>query len=320
MVTRQGCKSGQCRRARPRIEAVNGVFRTRKIRCVDVRYLTTFIAVVDTGSMADAARRLDLAPTTVAQQIRALEAELDSRLLQRSGRTVRPSIAGARILDRARALVRDARDLVSASSDGALPAGPLRLGSIPTAMMELVPTALSRWAQAHAGIQIFIEPGTSSHLIDRVASGELDAAVLVRPAYALPKTCDWVLLREEGLVLLAPSSLDVRDVLDAVREQPFIRYDRSVVGGKLADDFLRDRGIRPRVQFELDGIDHIARFVAKGLGVSIVPDSPLIYPSDPDVRRWDLPTPRPSRSIGLLWQRGSVRAQLASAFADMLCN
>jgi DNA-binding transcriptional LysR family regulator len=136
--------------------------------------------------------------------------------------------------------------------------------------------------------------------------------------YALPKTCDWMLLREEPLVLLTPSSMEVQDVLKTVRTNPFVRCDRSGITGKLADDYLRENGIKPKVQFELDGINHIARFVAKGLGVSIVPDSPLIRPSDPDVKRWQLPPPRPSRSLGLIWLRGSVRAELASAFAEVL--
>ena len=38
---------------------------------MDSRFLQSFIAVVDCGSMADASRRLDLPPTTVAQQMRA---------------------------------------------------------------------------------------------------------------------------------------------------------------------------------------------------------------------------------------------------------
>ncbi|WP_200870857.1 LysR family transcriptional regulator, partial [Bordetella bronchiseptica] len=43
---------------------------------MDMRFLRSFVTVAESGSIADAARRLDLAPTTVAQQIRALEADL----------------------------------------------------------------------------------------------------------------------------------------------------------------------------------------------------------------------------------------------------
>jgi DNA-binding transcriptional LysR family regulator len=73
------------------------------------------------------------------------------------------------------------------------------------------------------------------------------------------------------------------------------------------------------VQFELelDGIEHIAKFVAEGLGVSILPDWPTIG-SDRGVKRWALPPPCPSRIVGLLWLRSSARAQLSQAFAAVL--
>ena len=57
------------------------------MRRMDSRFLQSFIAVVDCGSMADAARRLDLPPTTVAQQMRALEADVGCALLTRVGRS-----------------------------------------------------------------------------------------------------------------------------------------------------------------------------------------------------------------------------------------
>src|SRR5437879_5101955 len=133
---------------------------------MDTRFLQSFIAVIESGSIAEAARRLDLAPTTVAQQIRALENDIGSKLLTRAGRTVKPTVVGARILDRTRDLLRDVRDLRSAASDTGLPAGPLRLGATPTALMGLLPPFLRRWKQTHPGIPIYIEPGTSVTLLD----------------------------------------------------------------------------------------------------------------------------------------------------------
>jgi len=193
---------------------------------MDMRFLHSFVTVAESGSIADAARRLGLAPTTVAQQIRALEADLGSRLLTRAGRTVRPTVAGARIVDRARELLRGERDLRSAASDTGLPAGPMRLGATPTALMGLVPPLLRRWMRAHPDIQIYIEPGTSSVLLERVMAGQLDAAILVHPNFELHKTCAWSLIREERLVLLAPSALRVGNALRVAAREPFIQYDR----------------------------------------------------------------------------------------------
>lgn len=281
---------------------------------MDMRFLESFVTVVDAGSIADAARRLDLAPTTIAQQLRALDADLGVPLLTRAGRTVKPTVAGARIVDNARELLRGVRDLRSAASNTGLPAGPLRLGATPTALMGLLPPLMRSWMIAHPAIQIYIEPGTSSVLLERVMGGSLDAAIVVHPAFDLPKTCSWSLIREESIILLTPSQLRVTNPLLVAAREPFIQYDRNVVAGKMAHDYLRRHGIRPKVQFELDGIEHIAGLVAEGFGVSVLPDWPTIGSRDARVRRWPLPGPCPSRQVGMVWLRTSVRSSLVEAF------
>jgi DNA-binding transcriptional LysR family regulator len=284
---------------------------------MDTRFLLSFIHVVESGSIAEAARRQDLTPASVAQRLKALEVSVGSQLVARSGRTVRATVAGNRILERARRIVAEVRDLCSAASDTDLPAGPLRLGATPTALTGIVPTVLKRWVARHPEIEIYIEPAPTTLLYERVLAGELDAAILVHPLFDLPKSMEWRALRVEPLILLARADLQVDDVLAIAATEPFICYDRSVVGGKLAQDYLRERGIRPRVRFELDGIESIAKLVAEGLGVSVLPDWPVIGPVNPALRKWNLPEPRPSRTVGALWRPSGVRAPLVQAFVRM---
>lgn len=284
---------------------------------MDSRFLKSFIAVVDCGSIADASRRLDLPPTTVAQQMRALESEIGSALLTRVGRTVQPTVVGTRIVDQAREVIKSVENLRSAASTNELPAGPLRLGATPTGLMGLVPPLLRGWMSAYPSIKVYIEPGTSSHLLDQVQAGNLDAAILVHPMYAMPKTCEWRLMRSEALILLAPHEMKVEDPLLTAAREPFIQYDRKVVAGKMADEYLRSQNIKPKVRFELDGIEHIAQLVAEGFGVSILPDWPVLGPPNKRVRRWLLPPPSPFREVGMVWQRSAVRSPLAIALHQL---
>jgi DNA-binding transcriptional LysR family regulator len=285
---------------------------------MDTRFLQSFVAVVDCGSVADASRRLDLPATTVTQQMRSLEADIGCQLLTRVGRTVKPTVVGARLVDQAREVLRGVRELRSAASDTGLPAGPLRLGATPTALMGMVPALLRRWMSAHPTVQIYIEPGTSSKLLERVVDGNLDVAILVHPIFAMPKTCEWRMLRSEALILLAPQEMIVRDPLLTAAREPFILYDRKVVAGKMADEYLRSRGIKPKVRFELDGIEHIAQLVAEGFGVSILPDWPAVGKPDGRTKRCPLPPPCPSREVGMVWLRSSVRSPLANALYDLV--
>ncbi|MET0164940.1 MAG: LysR family transcriptional regulator [Vicinamibacterales bacterium] len=283
---------------------------------MDSQFLQSFVSVIDDGSIAAAARRLDLTPAAVAQRIRALESDVGSPLLVRSGRTVKPTEAGARILDRARGVLREIRDMKSAAAD-TLPAGQLRLGGIATAMTGLIPGILAKLVGRHPQIEIYLEPGNSISLYRKVSDGDLDAAVVVEPQFAIPKTCDWQTLREEPLILLAPASLPVDDPHTTLATEPFIRYDRNVRGGRLADAYLRQFGIRPRERFELDALDAIAVLVDRGLGVSLVPDWATPWPTPPSLAKWVLPNRFRTRCIGVLWGRASARIRLVRAFLDV---
>lgn len=283
---------------------------------MNTQYLENFVAIVEAGSIAEAARRLDLAPTTLSQQLRALESDLGVSLITRIGRTVKPTVAGSRILEQARSLVRGALELRSSASNNSLPSGPLRLGATPTALAGLLPPLMRAWTQEYPSVRIYVVPGTSSTLLSRVLSGDLDAALIVHPLFELPKTCAWCSIRDEPLILLAPKHLQVNDPLLTAAREPFIQYDREVVGGRLAADYLKGRGIRPKVQFELDGIEQISVLVSEGFGVSVLPDWPGRL--DPRVKRWPLPAPCPSRRVGMVWLRSSPRLALAQALHSLV--
>ena len=151
-----------------------------------------------------------------------------------------------------------------------------------------------------------------------VVGSNLDVAILVHPSFAMPKTCEWRMLRREALILLAPQGMAVRDPLLTAAREPFILYDRKVVAGKMADEYLRSHGIKPKVRFELDGIEQIAQLVAEGFGVSILPDWPAVGTSDGRTKRFPLPQPCPSREVGMVWSRSSVGSPLANALYDLV--
>jgi DNA-binding transcriptional LysR family regulator len=282
---------------------------------VETQFLNTFVTVVDRGSMAAAARLLHITPAAVAQQIRTLERELGAPLIARAGRTVSVTEEGARILQRARDLLRDVADLRSVANESGM-AGELRLGACPTALGGLVPDMLARMVAKFPEINVFIKPGYSADLYGAVESGDLDAAMVLQAPFPLPKTCDWQLLREEPLVVLAPARLAGCDPHQLLREEPLIRYDRHEWGGRQADEYLRKVGIVPRERFELNALNAIAVMVDRGLGVSLVPDWAKPWPEGISVVSLPLPQPSEPRRIGLVWSRASVRLRQVNALLE----
>lgn len=278
---------------------------------MDTQFLNSFVVVADRGSMAAAARVLNITPAAVAQQIRTLERELGAPLIARAGRTVSLTEEGSRILQRARDLLRDVADMRSVANDSEV-SGELRLGACPTALAGMLPDILARMVEAFPQINVYIRPGYSAELYRAVETGELDAAVVLQAPYNLPKTCDWQLLREEPLVMIAPARLAGRDPHELLRTEPLIRYDRNQWGGRVADDYLRRAGIVPRERFELNGLNAIAVMVDRGLGVSLVPDWAKPWPEGLDLVRIPLPLPSEPRRIGMVWSRSTVRIRLVT--------
>lgn len=263
--------------------------------------------------MAAAARLLNITPAAVAQQIRTLEREIGAPLIARAGRTVNVTEAGSRILQRARDVLRDVADLGTVANDDAT-SGELRLGAGTNALTGMLPDILARMVDKFPRIKVFIKPGYSPDLHRSVETGELDAAIVLQAPFALPKTCDWELLREEPLVVLAPASMAGRDPHELLASEPLIRYDRGQWGGRQADQYLRQVGITPRERFELNALNAIAVMVDRGLGVSLVPDWARPWPEGLNLVRIPLPQPFEPRRIGIVWSRSTIRIRLVTVF------
>ena len=282
---------------------------------METAFLHTFLLTVDVGSMAEAARQLDLSSAAVGQQIRSLERDLGVSLIARAGRTVRPTEAGFRVVERSRVLLRDFGNLKAAANEVTM-TGELRVGAINTALDYLFPNVLKKLVGSHPELRVFIQSALSSDLFQSVQCGDLDAAVCLHPQFALPKTCVWETLREEALVLLVPKELAGSDPHQLLETQYFIRYDRRQWGGQQAERYLRKAGITPRERFELSHVSAIAALVGKGLGVALVPDTilpPALYEETVKIQ---LPIPSEPRRLGVLWLRSSINEKLISVFVE----
>lgn len=282
---------------------------------MDTKFLKTFIEVVDSGSMAAAARKLNITPAAVAQQIRTLERQMDAQLIRRAGRTVAMTEAGARILERSRALLSDVTDLHTTAVDDSI-GGELRIGAGGTALTGIVPDIFAQTIKKFPKISIFIRTGLSIDLHRAVEKNELDAAFVLEAPFTLHKACCWQALREEPLVVLAPKCMLDRDPHELLSTEPLIRYDRNWWGGHMVDEYLHKAGITPIERFELNSLHAIAVMVDRGLGVAIVPDWAEPWLEGLQLSKLPLPLEFDSRHVGIVWNRSSIRIRLLEAFLE----
>ncbi|RCX31195.1 LysR family transcriptional regulator [Thioalbus denitrificans] len=136
-----------------------------------------FVATVDSGSFSAAARRLDMAPSSVARQVDQLESRLGVRLLVRSTRRLRLTEAGERYVERARRIlgeVDEAGQLVSGLQDE--PRGTLRLDVVSPFGRRYVAPMLAAYHRRCPGVRVVLS--LSDRLVDLHAE-QVDLAIRV---------------------------------------------------------------------------------------------------------------------------------------------
>lgn len=282
---------------------------------MDTAFLDSFVAVVDEGSMAAAARVLNVTPAAVAQRVRALEDEIGTPLLTRTGRTVSPTEAGLAILERARAMTREVRDLRAVAAGDAV-VGELRVGASSTGVSGLLPPVLAHLNAHYPEMKVHLGRGHSSDLYSGVLERRYNVAMITEPSFALPKACGWQRIRREPLVLLSPGGKRVSDPVAVLKSMPYIRYNQGQWGRANIGNYLREIGLRPEERFELDTLDAIAIMVDRGLGVSLIPDFAPPWPEGLDVVKTPVGGPEFDRGVGLVWLRASARLRLIRAFVE----
>jgi len=283
---------------------------------MDSRYLKSLITVVENGSIADAARIEGLTAAAISQRIQALERQLGFALLSRIGHSAKPTEACLALLPRAKTIVREVEALAGDADLTGL-TGPYRIGAISTMLTGIMPRVLRSLTLSAPGIKPVIHPGTSRLLYQALVAGELDAVIVVAPPFELPKTLRGNSLFKEALVLLS-KEVPLNGIDSLLLSRSYIRYDPQSWGGRLAENYLESRDIRPTSLFDLDGLEAIAMLVADEVGVSLVPRWTGLERLAHDCVMTPVTDPRFDREIVLITHVQSQRPKMDAVFLAAL--
>lgn len=240
---------------------------------MSLRALRTLQAIARHGSFARAGAAIGLTQSAVSLQVKALEAEFGVQLFDRARRLPILTEAGRIVLAKAEEVLALYGRIPEALSDERMLVGRLRLGVIQTALSGPMPDALIALNRAHPRLRVHVAAGMSAELASRVASGDLDAAVVTEPVKPHPDGLVWTPLYEECFWLIAPAGHEERAPRDLLSELPFIRFDARAWAGRMIARELDRLQWAVREEMVLDSLSVIIRMVEKGLGVAIIPAS-----------------------------------------------
>ncbi len=285
---------------------------------MSIRKLKALIAIADHGSLARAARVLNLTQSAISMQIGALEDEFGIRLFDRGRKPLQLTADGVALLERAREVVRLYDDLGESLATADRLSGRLVIGAIQGALISIIPRALARLAELHPRLAVRVTNGISETLTTQLMHGELDAAIISEPR-RLPDKLAWRPFASEPIMVIAPPGAPYASDAAALTSLPYIRYNRTFWVGRMIEAGLRSRGIALRAAMELDSQETIALMVRHGLGVSILPVCDTDLDVYANVTLLPFGEPPLYRRVGLAAARGSSKTRLAGAlFAELL--
>ena len=237
----------------------------------DIRELRSFVQVVRSGSISRAAARLHIAQPAVSRQIQKLEEELGKPLVRRHGRGVTATDAGAVLLDRAEALLRQFDQLSEDVLGGEESVtGHVVLGVPPAAGLLIAPEAVKLFRQRYPNASLQIREGISSLLEEWLLDRRVDVAVLHNPP-ALGDIAITPVLRERMVLAGPPSRAAARPVrLAELGAVPLILPSMPHANRRLMEQAAMQHRIRLHLALEVDSVPLTKAMVAGGLGHTIL--------------------------------------------------
>lgn len=240
---------------------------------MQLRHLKTFVAVASDLNITRAAERIHLAQSSVSEQIQALEADLDATLFDRTGRKLKLTEAGQRLLDHAHDLLartEEARTAVTAAANTT--AGTLAIGGLETLCASYLPPLLAHFGAEHPAIRLQLKSAGSGELRSGVKSGALDVSFAFGEPPDMPELKHEVVAEEE-LVVALPAGHRLAGQADAnaddLNNEPFLVTEQGCVYREMFETAFA--GKRPRIAVELGSIAAIQKLVAEGAGCALIP-------------------------------------------------
>lgn len=254
---------------------------------IDPRRLLILRDVARAGSISAAARDLGWTQPAVSQHLARLEREAGGPLLLRASTGVTPTEAGRALLRRADVV---AAELHAAAEEVAaltqLRAGRVRLVAFPSAAATLVPDAIASLAVDHPDVEVGLEEAEPPEAITAVAAGDADLAIVF--GYDGPPeglgTLAWRPLLHEPVHLVVPPGRrgPGRRGLVALADEDWIGGCVRCRSHLVA--CCEEAGFTPTIRHTTDDYVVVQNLVARGLGVTVLPDSALAAYRHPDVR------------------------------------
>ncbi|EJK86685.1 hydrogen peroxide-inducible genes activator [Agrobacterium sp. SHOUNA12C] len=270
-----------------------------------------FEALARQGHFGRAADVCAISQPALSMQIKELEETLGTELFERGARQVRLTSFGEAFALRVREILRsvdELGDLARASQDRLV--GRLRIGIIPTVAPYLLPAIIGNLTRMHDGLEIHVRETLTSKLVQELAEGRLDTAIVALPV-SEPSLTE-VSLFSENFVLVRPGEDEGKPVpnREALREMRLLLLEEGHCFRDQALSFCNIQSALPRELMDGSSLSTLVQMVSAGIGVTLIPEMAVgVETRSASVSVARFQNVQPSRTIGMIWRKTNPLAK-----------
>ena len=294
-----------------------------------LRNIEIFIAAIEEGSVAAAAKRLSTSPSSISQHLSNLEEDLGTVVIDRTTRPLALTPAGVLFRRRATNILTEAtRARAELAVFDYASLSRLSLAVIDDFEPNVTPALMAALAEDMPDCHIILQTGASHDNLAALESRTVDMCIAAEPA----SPADWLEiypLLNEPFVLLAPkgSVAPGQPSLPQLMAKPFIRFPKDQVVGRMIEARLATERLSLPRKFEIDSYQSIMAMVAQGTGWAIAPPMCFLRAQrfQAEVDMLPLPFENLSRQISLFARKdtldrmpGDLATRLTTLIEDML--
>ncbi|PMR74755.1 LysR family transcriptional regulator [Billgrantia endophytica] len=237
--------------------------------------LVYFRVTLESGSVRQAAARLDIAPSAVSRQISLLEDALGAKLLERQRSGIRPTPEGEMLLEYCeRRGALDESFIASLEAYQRLETGTVALVAGEGFVGDLIAKPLREFTERHTGIQLDIHLAGTSGIIDAVVTDQAHIGLMFheRTHHQLRF---WTSSPQPLMAILPPdhplAAQQQPLTLVQLSAEPMAMWDPSHGVRRMVDQAFQQARIHPRTAMNTNSMAILAQYVRSGMGITLLP-------------------------------------------------
>lgn len=282
---------------------------------LDIKQLRYFYTIVEEGQITSAAKRLHMAQPPLSYQLKALEEELGTKLIERGSRKIKLTEAGQLLYNKAdqilkltEATIREVKEHKNGFE------GTLSIGTVSSSGSSLLLERINKFHDIYAGINFEVHEGNSFKVLDMLKNGLIEIGIVRTPLNL--ENMNAIYLPKEPMIAAMLNHLDWDKnkkliTIDELLDKPLIIYRRYE---KLFAECFERNDLTPKFFCKNDDARTTLLWAEAGLGVAMIPKSALKLIDSSKLIIKEITEPNLTTQIVAVWMKNNHTSEAAKNF------